>query len=210
MLVRYRHLRQSRETRDELERTVIRTGCAPRPASGFSSRRPVVALAVLVASLSFATAGASEGDLPILGNGEGFHGLVLRASAYCPDPPAHLPAVVLRLELGEFESEPDPVTLEILASKDIRVELTVVRGGFESGHAEAFEVGPLQRPASSNGKPEVEAISTSMIAEGLQPAVVHFARALVLVGEGWVPTETTRFTTPICAVDGLDREEVAP
>ena len=74
----------------------------------------------------------------------------------------------------------------------------------------SIHVEPLQRVSDSAERRTTELAVTSTSADDLQPGVVYFARALVLVGEGWIPTQTTRFMTPVCAVDGLEREEVAP
>lgn len=154
----------------------------------------------------------AERELPVLEGRESIVSLVVRASPYCPDPPVALPATELRLEFSEFEGTPDPMTMEILESKEIRIELTVRRDGFE-GEGEGVEsirVEPLQRVPGSGERGTTEIAATSTSADELQPGVIYFARALVLVGDGWIPTETTRFMTPVCAVDGLDREGVAP
>lgn len=153
---------------------------------------------------------AAEGELPVLEGRESIVSLELRVSPYCPDPPAALPATELRLELGEFEGTADPMTLEILESKEIRIELTVRRDGFEGEGGASIHVEPLRRVPDSAGRGTTEIAVTGTSVDDLQPSVIYFARALVLVGDGWVPTETTRFMTPVCAVDGLEREEVAP
>jgi hypothetical protein len=168
------------------------------------------ALVIAVAGLAGVPAGAEDPEMPILDNDEALVSVVLHAAAFCPDPPAHLPAVGFRLEPAEFESPIDPQTLEILASKEIRLDLTVFRGGFKRGDFESYELEPFGEGAPPTSSSDPEDFATVVTVGNLRPGVVHFARALVLVGEGWVPTEVTRFTTPICAVDGLDEEEVAP
>ena len=167
-------------------------------------------LGVIVVLAATPQVGGAERELPVLEGRESIVSLVLRASPYCPDPPAALPATELRLELGEFEGPTDPMTAEILESKEIRIELTVFREGFEGEGVASIHVEPLQRVSDSAERRTTELAVTSTSADDLQPGVVYFARALVLVGEGWIPTQTTRFMTPVCAVDGLEREEVAP
>jgi len=180
-----------------------------RPDSRLAKLLFLGVIAVLAAT---AQIDAAEGELPVLEGRESIVSLELRVSPYCPDPPAALPATELRLELGEFEGTPDPMTLEILESKEIRIELTVRRDGFEGEGAgvASIQVEPLRRALDSAGRGTTEIAVTGTSVNDLQPSVIYFARALVLVGDGWVPTETTRFMTPVCAVDGLEREEVAP
>lgn len=171
---------------------------------------PVVMIMVLVVGLAVAPTRADETGEPGLGDGEMLSTLVLVADTSCPDPPAHLPAVDFRLELSDFESPVDPMTLEILASKEIRVELTTFRDGFEKGRSESY---PLSTPGDrepADGSSDDPTVGRSLAIHDLSPGVVHYARALALVGDTWAPTRTIRFTTPICAVDGLDEEEVAP
>jgi hypothetical protein len=169
-------------------------------------------LVVVVLLGSALQVGAGDRDLPILDGGESIVSLVLRAAPYCPDPPDALPATEFTLELGEIEGTSDPMTLEIMESKEIRIEFTVLRNGFEGEGegVESIDVGPLRRVPETVERGATGIAITSTSAGDLQPGVIYFARALVLVGDGWIPTETTRFMTPICAVDGLDREEVAP
>ena len=167
----------------------------------------VLAFAIIFAG---SPVSADENEMPILAEAKGMELLFLRASPFCPEPPAHLPSNDFRLELLDSDAPIDPITLEILASKDIRVEVTFLRGGLERGDSESYELKPLRKASPSNDRSDGEAIATSMTVGNLQPGVVYFARALVLVGEGWIPTKTTKFMTPICAVDGLDREEVKP
>jgi len=184
-----------------------------------SSSQPMIAviasfLSVIVLAFAIVFAGspvrADENEIPILKEAKGVELLFLRASPFCPEPPAHLPANDFQLELLDSDAPIDPVTLELLASKDIRVEVTVLRGGLERGDSESYELRPLRGESPSNHRSEGDAIATSMTVGDLQPGVVYFARALILVENGWIPTRTIKFTTPICAVDGLDEEEVKP
>lgn len=186
---------------------------------GASGSQPMIAviaslLSMIVLAFAMFFAGspvsADENEMPILAEAKGIELLFLRASPFCPEPPAYLPANDFRLEFLDSDAPLDPITLEILASKDIRIEVTFLRGGLERGDSESYELKPLREGSPSNLRSDGEAIATSMTVGDLQPGVVYFARALVLVGEGWIPTKTTKFMTPICAVDGLDREEVKP
>jgi len=155
-------------------------------------------------------ADAEENEAPILGDGEALTMAVLRASAFCPEPPAHLPAVDFRLELSVLENPIDPMTMEILSSTKVLLELTKFRGGFKDGKSESFVLEPFGDGASPQSPSETEGLATSTTVGDLAPGVVHYARALFLVGDEWAPTEIIRFTSPICAVDGLDEEGVAP
>jgi hypothetical protein len=167
---------------------------------------------VLIAFVGPATspAHADEEDIPVIGDGEAYSFVVLRATAYCPEPPAHLPAVDFRLELSEFESPPDPIIQEIFESKDVRFDLTVFRGGFKRGDFDSHQLPPFGNRSVPWDQPDTKTLGPSSTVGDLQPGVVHFARALILIKEGWVPTETIKFTTPICPVDGLDREGETP
>jgi hypothetical protein len=171
----------------------------------------MLAVVLIAAGVVIGTpAAADEDDLPILEGRESLGLVVVKASPHCPDPPEHLPVVDFRLELSAYEGELDPVTEEILASTELRIELTVLRNGFRGDGVQRFEFEP-RMTEPSNGPPTGSEIATpSMTVRGLQPGVVHYARALAMVGDGWMPTRTTTFMTPICAVDGLDREEVTP
>ena len=166
----------------------------------------VVSIACGICLLCAVPVVAGDGNEP----GESINSVVVRAETFCPDPPAHLPATGFRLELSEFESPLDPMTAEILASKEIRVELTVRRDGFDGRGVESIALEPFRVEPATGLQREALASTPVMAVHDLQPAVVYFARALVLIGEDWVPTDTIRFMTPVCAVDGLEGEEVAP
>lgn len=203
-------IEHQRSTKTTTRQIVLRG--APRKQLTTAVTAFFLSVVVLAFAIIFAGSpvGADENELPILAEAKGIRDLVLRVSPFCPEPPAHLPAVDYRLEFRESESPTDPITLEILSSKEIRIELTVLRGGLERGESDSYELKPLRGGSPSPHQSGGEAISTSMTIGDLQPGVVHFARALVLVDDGWIPIGTTKFTAPICAVDGLDREEVKP
>jgi len=175
------------------------------------ARRLVTAVVLAFAAGIFGgMAGAEENEAPILGDEEALTMVVLGASAFCPEPPAHLPVVDFRLELRDLQGRVDPMLLEILASEELLLELTMFRGGFEQGKSESFVLEPFGGGAAISSLSGTEGLATSMTVGDLAPGVVHYARVLFLVGGEWAPTETIRFTSPICAVDGLDREGVAP
>ena len=187
--------------------------CEASPSTPSSSLARLLLFSVVLAVVVCAVvwpAHADENALPVLGNEKTYSALVLVAAAHCPDPPAHLPSVEFRVEISDFESSNDPILPEILESKDVRVELTVFRGGLKRGDSQSYPLELLQDGPVAPDMTGPENLTTPTMIPNLQPAVVHFARALVLVADGWVPTETIKFITPVCPVDGLDRQEVMP
>ena len=171
----------------------------------------IVAAVLGICAASAVPAVAGDGnEPPISGSGDPVTGVVFRAVPLCPDPPAHLPEAGFRLELSDLDGPWTPMTTAIFESKEIHVQLTVRRDGFGGRGVDSFALGPFRMEPVTGRQLEMSAATPVTAVGDLQPGVVYFARALVLVGDEWISTETTKFMTPICAVDGLEREEVAP
>ena len=72
--------------------------------------------------------------------------------------------------------------------KTQRVDITPFRDGFE-------KEGKYQTVA------QLAAKDSSAEWKGGEPGVNYYWRVLALTGEGWVPSETGRYSAPICPVD---------
>ena len=115
--------------------------------------------------------------------------------------------------------------------KDVRVDLTVYKGGFEKNLFTSFfpdkeavkgEDERFRPPASSplldgpaiifrdlpivrtqQGRQRQE-LASDLIVEALEPGVNHFWRIVVLTGDGEVRSETVRNMAPVCPADIVD------
>jgi hypothetical protein len=192
----------------------VKSRTQERPSRWDASRPRLAAIIVVVVlgicTVSAAPTVAADGTESPIPGGDPVTLVVVRAATLCPDPPAHLPEAGFRLELSDLDGPWTPMTTAILESKEIRVQLTVRRDGFGGRDVDSFALGPFRMEPIAGRQQETSAATPVTAVGDLQPGVVYFARALVLVGDEWISTGTTKFMTPICAVDGLEGEEVSP
>lgn len=171
-----------------------------RPRVNSSRALPILFVAL---SLVAAPSSSTDPDLPIVTDLEASAAVSVESDPRCPEPPDRMPQVKVSWAIDTAGTPKSGRILDLLEATEYRVDLSMYRDGFETERFESHR--PTPEVKRAGGSPEMSsARNPSFVVSNLRPGVYYTARVLIATPGGWIASDSTRFLTPICPVDGID------
>jgi len=160
-------------------------------------------LLLLVLILLAAPSHAEDPKIPMLRDTDASSAIVVKVDPRCAEPPIRMPQVKISWTIDTTKAQKSSRVGDLRNSTEVRVDVSMFRGGLEDGRFEAHHSTAAKTLAGE--KPDGGVLTEGfVVVPGLRAAVYHSARVLVRTPDGWVASETVEFLTPICPVDEFE------
>lgn len=173
--------------------------------------RAALALLVLNCVLVPGTSVGSDDETKILFDAAASSSLVVEVEQMCSEERLRSIEAEVRWGILSSDQTKDASLQAMASSTEVSIDLTEFPRGFERGDFKRIAVPAETILSQKRGlqpgddlKPP--GLPYSYLLTDLAPGVMYNARLLIRTDQGWVPSGTVRFRTPICAVDMADRD----
>lgn len=168
----------------------------------------VLAIALILSIPGLASAeNTEEPEVVILHDTDVSSALSVEVEPRCSELRFRSPEAKLRWSIDASAVPKSKALDDLMATTEFRIDVSKSPAGLVSGRFDSITVSSTVSRADQSSKssgPRTAAYSA--VVRDLAPGVYYHTRVLVRTPDGWVASSPIGFISPVCPVDGLDRD----
>lgn len=170
-------------------------------------------LAVLAMALILSIPGPASAENPeepevvILHDTDVASALSVEVEPRCSELRFRSPEAKLRWSIDASAVPKSKALDDLMATTEFRIDVSKSPAGLVSGRFDSITVSStVSRADQSTKSSGPRTAAYSAVVRDLAPGVYYHTRVLVRTPDGWVASSPIGFISPVCPVDGLDRD----